>query len=223
MAQPILPDIQTISNDLNFDGNPGNVTLSLTLLNGGTDIYPGGPAGFYFSSDTLLDEENDSLVFKVDVPSIGYGDTVSVIDTIDFCDPAVYESFPAYVKNGAPFYVLYKLDYADNIQESDEGNNTGGFQLPLEMACITAIAEIVVQSFSVYPNPTDGSVVFAVPAALADDAIIKVHNMDAREVFSLALDHERSGVLDLSFLTPGIYLVTLSDKELFYQSRIVIE
>ncbi|MEO6167747.1 MAG: T9SS type A sorting domain-containing protein [Chitinophagales bacterium] len=223
IAQPILPDVLTISNDLSIDGNPGNVAVNVTVLNAGTDIYPGGPAGFYLSSDTLLDEDLDALIFKIDVPSIGYGDTTTIADTVDFCDPDVYESFPEFVKDGSLFYVLYKLDYANAISESNEGNNTDGFLLPLEMGCITAIKETHIENFSVFPNPGNGHVQVSFPRILSEGAIMKLQNMNSQEVLTFTLDNTVNGILDFSFLPAGIYLCSVFDQEVYYQAKLLIE
>jgi hypothetical protein len=72
------------------------------------------------------------------------------------------------------------------------------------------VDEAVAPSFTVYPNPASGTLFISSPQAdLLSDARISLFDLAGREV--LHLQGYRSGI-DVSGLRPGMYLLTLTDR-----------
>lgn len=219
-----LPNVYAVKDHLQYDGNPGKVSMSVTLGNNGDSDFQGGLLGMYLSLDTLLNPLEDSLVFSFSGPFVTAGDTANFSVNAPFCEEVIFQQFPAYVFNGNPFYVLYDLDYLDFNPESNESDNVGTFEPSLMMACATGMVETRLQEFSVYPNPSNGTFTVTFPESTGNVETIILQNVITQTTISLEVSgYQHEQVIDCSFLPEGMYLLTLLAKGRHYRKAIMIE
>ncbi|MEO6167746.1 MAG: T9SS type A sorting domain-containing protein [Chitinophagales bacterium] len=219
-----LPNVFPVNDHLQYNGNPGLVSMSITLGNNGDNDYPGGLLGMYLSLDTLLNPLQDSLIFSFSGPLVLAGDTANFSVNAPFCEELIFQEFPGYVFIGNPFYFLYDLDYLDFNPESNENDNVGVFQPPLTMDCATGVYETGLRQFAAYPNPNNGVFIITFPTEPPNDEIIIIQNLLTQSTQSIQMSgHENEKSIDCSFLPDGIYLLKLFSNGHYYQQKMVIE
>jgi hypothetical protein len=217
-----LPNLKPVYDFIEVDGAPGNVALQVNTVNLGDSLFESGLLGIYASLDTALITSQDSLLFSYFMSPIPANDTGIFLITIPFCDEVIASQLPGYTF-GNNFYLLYKLDIGENYPESDENDNTGVFNTPLFMGCITGTEELFTGGFSVYPNPGDGRFTLKLPATLHDHISLSIQNVitQARSVMHLNLQLYQQ--VDLHYLASGIYQLRVCDDIQCYQSMLIIE
>lgn len=219
-----LPNVYAAKDHLQCDGNPGLVSISITLGNNGDTDFLGGLLGMYLSLDTLLNPLEDSLIFSFSCPFVAAGDTANFSANVPFCEDFIFQQFPGYVFNGVPFYVFYELDYLNFTPETNESDNVGFFQPSLTMGCTTGVAETSLRKFSVYPNPGNGMFTVTFPESIANDATLILQNVITQSISSFEVSgsqHEQ--VFDCTFLKKGTYLLMLLSDDRYYKKMMVIE
>jgi len=78
---------------------------------------------------------------------------------------------------------------------------------------------------NVYPNPSDGIINISV-ANLTEDATLNVYNMIGQRVYSVNVMGNGSTVneqFDLSFLTKGMYILELHNKQSRFTSKVILK
>jgi hypothetical protein len=92
------------------------------------------------------------------------------------------------------------------------------------IGCSTGIAQAEARAFALFPNPTNGQITL-VSDWNASQAMIQVVNFNGQEVF-----HSTQSVvagqplaLDLTQLTAGMYIVTMTDGTRSHYSKLIVE
>jgi hypothetical protein len=217
-----LPNLKPVYDFIEVDGAPGNVALQVNTVNLGDSLFESGLLGIYASLDTSLVTSQDSLLFSYFMSVIPANDTGIFSITIPFCDEVIASQLPGYAF-GNNFYLLYKLDIGENYPESDENDNTGVFNTPLFMDCLTGTDELFTGGFSMYPNPGDGRFTVKLPASLHEDISLSVQNVITRARSVVHLDPQLYQQVDLHYLPSGVYEVQVCDDIHCYQSRLIIQ
>lgn len=138
----------------------------------------------------------------------------------------------------------YEVDLqweADNYQANVPGNYeaTGSFELPggveqttpptpLEVTAVitvedeeTSISSFREANFRVFPNPNQG--VFTIEGRLAESHELQVLSLDGKSIYQTTVKGFFNKELNLSGLSRGIYLLTLSGNEHHIIQKIVIQ
>ncbi len=80
-------------------------------------------------------------------------------------------------------------------------------------------------SIEIYPNPFSDNITIEnkIRELITSDEVtlIKIHDLNGREVFSTSLTMEPLNHFDLDFLTNGVYFLTITNKEKTYSKKIV--
>jgi hypothetical protein len=127
--------------------------------------------------------------------------------------PAPAGTAPDYTPTFNGMYCLI----ATNAAGCTDTSNCLGFHLGIENTSTPFMA-------NVYPNPTDGLINVTV-ANLIEDATLNVYNMVGQRVYSVNVQGTGSvnEQHDLSFLTEGMYILELTNKQHRYTSKIIVK
>ena len=80
-------------------------------------------------------------------------------------------------------------------------------------ACgVTGLSESEITSFSVYPNPTEGIFQFNSDIRLSELQMIKVYSSTGQLAFTQELKSGNTGMINLSHLSAGFYMVELQSE-----------
>lgn len=75
--------------------------------------------------------------------------------------------------------------------------------------------------FSIYPNPSDGSIVVSVLSREMQTAVLTVYNPEGKELYSRQIKNMREE-LDLKNLSSGNYLISVKSNKKTYLKKIII-
>jgi hypothetical protein len=90
----------------------------------------------------------------------------------------------------------------------------------------TGIPERILQdqgSISVYPNPVNNGIININTHYLSTGAIIKLFNLQGREVYSNTLQRPSANTIDVNHLAKGLYILSISDGERSLNMKLIIE
>lgn len=92
------------------------------------------------------------------------------------------------------------------------------------IGCSTGIAQAEARAFALFPNPTNGQITL-VSDWNASQAMIQVVNFNGQEVFqsTQSVVAGQPLALDLTQLTAGMYIVTMTDGTRSHYSKLIIE
>lgn len=85
----------------------------------------------------------------------------------------------------------------------------------------TADVNANIRNIKLYPNPTSDFLTLATNSSFAEDGIIKITTMQGQLIQTLNFQNIPTQTIDLSNLTSGIYILSISTKDLDYQTKII--
>ncbi len=218
-----LPNVTAISDLLITASDPGETTLDVLVQNNGGIDFNGGLLGLYVSLDTVLDTNDDSLLFSFSEPAVAAGDTNTFSVVIDFCNPVIIDQLPEYAI-GNNFYLVYKLDLANNEPESNENDNTGVFTPPLFINCTLGIPGTEEHSFTIIPNLSNGYFQTKSDFNLLNDATLTIENAVTQTLTYLGTANNFiDKKIEVSFLPPGLYVLKIQSGEQIFAEKMMIQ
>ena len=213
-------NLTSIDDTISYTGNPGLTTVSVTIVNEGDSVAGTTFVSFYVAIDSVISTEDSSLIWSQQVPSMPGGDTLIIDTTIDLCNPIIQQNLPYVIQYGLGFNIGYIIDSGNLQEETNENDNTGVTPGAINMICNVGISDIESAWLLVYPNPGDGRI--RLSASIGDDSKLSVERMTGERIVDdlSVLPHQEE--IDLSFLTPGQYIVRLTTEEKLFFTLLTV-
>lgn len=206
----------SIIDSLQYSGDPGPTTVTITIENSGSAVSSAAVVGIYFSLDATINPAEDSLIWTMPFGSLGSEELVTIDTTINLCGPIV-GTYPDYVF-GTDFYVGYILDYNNQVAEINEADNDDVIVPQLFIGCTLGINPATVSHpIILSPNPASG--ILHIDAIVDHDGHVQIHDLAGK----LLLEQEITspGQLDISALPRGIYLVAIKNEDQSATQKVV--
>ena len=91
-----------------------------------------------------------------------------------------------------------------------------------QVEVITSLEDIYKEEkISFYPNPTHGKVQLKLNSSIRNDLLVRVFNINGKEVISKLLNNSDIGFIDLSQHPNGMYLIVISNNQVSESFKIV--
>lgn len=120
------------------------------------------------------------------------------------------------------------LQSSCRFSDNDQGIGDDVFidNISIKNVTVTGNNKIEAPVISLFPNPSKGRITFSA-SPISGQAVLKVNSMVGKTVFAKTISSKESKILqdlDLSFLTPGVYIVSITEQVTNKQSiqRLVI-
>jgi hypothetical protein len=185
-----------------------NVTYR--IINGGLSDGGNSVTGFYWSNDSIFDV-GDQLLQSVNEGPIISGDTLSSQINIVYPAPITQKYY----------FLYYLIDVNDSINEIDESDNTGVFKIVFDYN-----QSIIENNNSIIDIYNKGRTVFIkTPKGYNDYYFMKIINLKGQIVYNMNLNLNTGlNTYDLpENVTPGIYIVSLSNSENHITKKVFIQ
>ncbi len=196
-----------------------NQTVNMTSVEAGSTIYVTSTVKNIGNSST--DDHSYLAYYLSDNTTYGSSDMLFSSDYVNELSAgqtdseSQYLTIPSYVTSGV-YYLLFRADRYDDIDESDENNNVSFIQIYVSSdnnkTTIEAENPIVESSLRVYPNPffQEANIEFTlIESAEVSICIYDVTGKQIREL--LVQEPHQAGTYQLSFegdgLSEGIYYI----------------
>lgn len=212
----------SITNSLQYTGDPGPTTVTITIENSGITMSPPALVGVYFSLDATINPTEDSLIWTMPFGAISSEGLLTIDTTINLCGEIAL-TYPSYIF-GEDFYVGYIIDYSNLVAEINEADNSDVFSPQLFIGCTLGTVEPgEATSFTIYPNPNKGRFILSAAGSTIESEFVSVENIIDQEKIILIKQPAINQVLDLSFLPMGLYAVIIQTKGKIFRQLMAIE
>jgi hypothetical protein len=106
---------------------------------------------------------------------------------------------------------------------TDNNGCQGSDTLKINFTNNPGMEEVANENIRIHPNPTTGKIVLNLP--FAGKNLVEVYSLDGRKVHSEAMDSKASGSLhslDLKHLPDGSYLLSVSNGQFRYRTKVIV-
>lgn len=197
----------SITSSLQYTGDPGSTTVSVTIENLGITVSNPALLGVYFSLDATINPTEDSLIWTMPFGAIGSEALLTIDTTIDLCGE-ILGTYPSYVF-GTYFYVGYIIDYSNLVAESNESDNSDVFYPQLFIGCASGInRSTVAHPIILFPNPVSG--VLNIECMTNNKGKVKIYDLAGKLLLEQKIT--LSGQLDIAAFPSGIYWVEIKNE-----------
>lgn len=137
----LIVEILNLEDDDVYEGEETYIIVN--VINDGSEWCDNSEVAFYFSTDIYLDEGEDELIEDLGVAELDPGDDDE--ETLEFNVP--------YVTYTGPYYIIVKADSDNDVDESNEGNNTAWIAFEEVEDLGTGLADLSPEWYEIHPTP----------------------------------------------------------------------